>query len=399
MGWPQVQVGRLTLQERLGSSEVAASGQEARTLSLDGQESSPPSTVAELRARHLGIVSASGKLVAVTFEEKTTLNGFYRVRNVSGGLTEHAGAVLWSSWSLGLQRLGDAGSAELEATLLGGDRPNDHSLSGTRWHAPPLGHSSYFTGSTGPSPFERSGEDGDLTVYTGVPEVNPRYGCDPTDYHGGAVQLVGDGLLRANDSLANLVDDWEVSNGLVKVAPDATDPALLVVSHYLGSAWEPKTYVLEVNSSALTGSWDHVSVLRNDPERVAIRLVRGVAGGAVSLDVKLQRGSLSAEFLLQRHASATLGIARATTEAATAFTGGIRATSDDTNGARYVIGSARSFTSDLVEGGLEKASTRKLDFFIGAEPEGSSSQVNDEAEALMAQYLGTPAETTKAIAR
>jgi hypothetical protein len=74
-------------------------------------------------------------------------------------------------------------------------------------------------------------------------------------------------------------------------------------------------------------------------------------------------------------------------------------TSNDANGNRMIIGSARSHTADTTTGGISKASVTALDFYIGAVISATSPASGDAAADLQAQYIGTLPESTYYVKR
>jgi hypothetical protein len=70
------------------------------------------------------------------------------------------------------------------------------------------------------------------------------------------------------------------------------------------------------------------------------------------------------------------------------------ATSNDAQGNKVVVGSARSFTGMTSQGGLNKAAAVKLDFYIGAVVGGSGAPSGDAASTLNAHYLTSMSDVT-----
>ena len=142
-------------------------------------------------------------------------------------------------------------------------------------------------------------------------------------------------------------------------------------------------------------------------DEAAIRLTRDVSvGGRYTLDLSLRRGSRFVEGFLTRHAAATLKVVQNTAEASSNHTAAgatspvaVVKTGNDADGNRAVVGSAKSFTSDLTNCGLSKASTTVLDFYIGSRIDGSGSQAGDGTGELSLQYLAVLAAETVALRR
>jgi hypothetical protein len=361
-GWGTLTVGRLALREVF---KVSESGGEKRTLSVSGQEASPPLTRQQLVDRHDDLLALEGSVLPVTFEDKPERNGFYLVTGVSADLTEWKGDALTSDWKLDLTRAGTENETDLQSRLTGAVRQNDFSLTGERWHAPPIGHYGYFTGSTAPSVLTRTGEDGAITVYRGVPtNVSPRWGCSPSAYMAGRVRFTtstGREVTGTDRLLA--ATGWSLSNGLVTVGPSGSGSTLEVQS-YAGGSWRSKQW--DVTAGSLITSWDSASLLHNQPEHIIVRLMKSTAPGRVTLDLGLRRGSRVVEGFLKTGASGTLSVSRPTAEgySSTASSGYLTAAGDDSYGNAWVAGSARTFTAHA-NGGISRASTTSLDFFLG----------------------------------
>jgi hypothetical protein len=77
----------------------------------------------------------------------------------------------------------------------------------------------------------------------------------------------------------------------------------------------------------------------------------------------------------------------------------IRATSNDGDGNRFVLGSSKTTTQDTTNGGLDFPSTTEFDFFISSEIDGSSAQTQDQAGNQCLQYLAVSNEQVRPIPR
>jgi hypothetical protein len=201
-------------------------------------------------------------------------------------------------------------------------------------------------------------------------------------------------------------DGWRVQNGLVRVSWLSSNNTLQV-AHYDGAQWETaKAYTLYQTAPAdpivgLAG----FRVLRNTAEQVTIRcaVVWGpgafLANDRTILDITLRRGDRIA-YVVIGHASSGLaaqpGIIRKTAEAATALSAvapfsaaaGIRATSNDGQGNRYVIMHPRTNTRDLTNGGVTGAITTGSLWGISSEIGGSGATANiDDAASLTLEFL------------
>jgi hypothetical protein len=172
----------------------------------------------------------------------------------------------------------------------------------------------------------------------------------------------------------------------------------LTVSAFTGGAWQDKVWDIRVSGVSL-GLVDTVSVLRNEPEIVVVRLLRSGTPGRTTVDLTLRRGHRAVELYIQSASSTTVTVATAIAEAGTASGGYLRATANDDAGNRYVVGSAGTFTTDIANGAITATSVVGMDAFVGVEAGGSVALSGDRADDLMAAYLGAPAESVQAVRR
>ncbi|MCX4232801.1 hypothetical protein [Streptomyces ortus] len=392
-----ITVGRIALREVFSVQE---SGGDSRKLSVDGQEASTDLTRAQVMARHDSLLALEGTVVPVTFTNKTECNGYYTVESVGADLTEWpGGTTVKTDWKLSLTRLGTQGETDLQTRLTGARRSNPYNLAGERWHAPPIGHYGYYTGSTNPTSMTRTGEDGAITVYRAVPSTfSPRWGCAAGDYMRGRVQFrsAGSELTGVDQECSTTV--WQLSNGLVNVVPSAS--ASLDVQAYTGGAWRSKLWRVFSDTSTEVTSWDAVTLLHNEPEAVCVRFTKSLNPGRLHLDLTLRRGSRFVEGYLHRGTADTLTVRLATMENNTAPASGeyVTASGNDAAGNRFIIGSASNFTPHA-SGGLSLAATTRLDFFLGAVAGGGTAAAGDTAPVLRDQYLGALPERIYGVRR
>ncbi|MCX4704364.1 hypothetical protein [Streptomyces sp. NBC_01373] len=387
-------IGRLLLRETFKEGESSGT---ARTIDLEGQESNPPLTRAQLVWRHDNVTALEpGSVQPLTFTDKPERNCYVNVDSVSADYTEWRNDVVTSDWKLGLTRLGSDSEVDLQSRLTGVARVNDFSLTGERWHAPPIGHYGYQTGTSSPTTMTRTGADGAITVYRSIPSgASPRWGCAPTSYLNGRVRLASSGteVCGVDQTLAST--GWALANGLVNVTPGSS--GTLDVQTYTGGAWCSKVWNVSVagSGSSIT-SWDGATLLRNDCEHVILRLTKGLNPGRATLDLTLRRGSRTVEGYLQTTTSNTLAAYLATAETNTSFaaSGYVTATNDDADGNKFACGSARTFTAHA-NGGLQKASTTSLDFWIGAEASQPTLNSNPSFETDTSGWGTTNATLTR----
>jgi hypothetical protein len=386
MTWGTIEVGLLAFRETIAAAESQG------TLTITGQESTPPQTAATVHAAHLNVLGLLGATVAVVPSDKAELAGYYVVTAAQSDLLNHGnGSVLIADWQLGLARLGTERDVELEsrlptlarATQLAGITPS-------YWHAPPSGFRDYYTGATVPaSSVTRQSSDGPMTVFTGVPaNVYPRWTCPAASYTNGAARVLIDGLVRVGEDTPAPAASWEVNNGVVQVTGGTGTPSITVSAWVAGQWVSAKAYTPTVNGAALTTA-PEFTIVRNDPEMVVVRLSYASSPGRLTVDLLLRRGARTINGTIKRQAAATLGVIRTAAEAATAVTGGLRATSTDAFGCRFVMGSSRTLTTTTATASIAaSASALAFDFFLGHEI-AASPATGDAFADLLAQYLGT----------
>lgn len=395
-------IGRVTLDEGPMRPFSESWSDKGRQVTLGGSISTNSLTLDNLARLHDDIMGLPDSLVPVSFDVKDHRNGYYMVQNAKSSIVEiGVQQVMQVVWEISLVRQGADNQVDIESRLAGPvNRLNDHVLTGSRWHAPSQAHEMYWAESATPSQVIRVGSEGNVRVYTGLTQtVNPRWHCDLLSYPGARVRLYDtlDNLERSGIGI-NLSPRWGMQNTLVKF--DAIPGGGFNLACWDSASWStPKKWNITLGGTPL-GDPVTVVVLRNEYELVTVRVMWDrTTSGRVWSDFILRRGSRFIEMVMKANASGTLGVVGSPNEAGTLGTGYVRATSNDAGGNRYVVGSARSFTNDLTAGGISKAAAVRFDAFIGFEFDGSSAITGDGAAALMAQYLGSPAEVVMAVNR
>lgn len=402
-GYGEIQVNRTYLVEMEHATETTDG-----KLSLSGQESAPPTTLAMVTWIHGQIAGMQeGRVVPVLFRDKAKRNAFYAVDSASSDLANYQGEVATADWQLELTRLGAENEIDIQSRLTGAVRQNDFGVTGVRWHAPAIGHYSYFTGSTIPSNHDRTTEDGDIRIYTGIPaNYSPRWGCAPTDYLSGGVRLTSTTEVSSENVVEGInraigPNDWVLSNGLINVTPTSTG-GTLAIGIWSSGAYRTTNWEIWSGGNRLN-PWQTASLVRNDPEMVILRLMAArssITGGRETVDLTLRRGAQFVEGYVQISDATTLHIhGQNAAPSASASNGTVAATADDANGIRRVCGSSRSWnTTDITNCGFTKNSTTTLDFWIGATIGAGTSGATQAAD-LQNQYIAAMPEATYAVRR
>jgi hypothetical protein len=402
--YTNITIGRMTLRETFDLNANISSGTDTRTLVLSGEESYPPlATVAEVQRRNEDILGLQNRLVPIRFGTKSDHDGWYRITDVNTAPRNYQNSELVAfGWGINAERIGPENAVDLESRLTGIARLNDHGLTGERWHAPAGGAYAYYTGTSQPSgAVSRSTSDGvAVSAWRSVPaSANPRWAVTLANYGNGRARVKVDGAERVASNISVGASSWVLENGLVSASmagPAAS--ATLNVANWDGSTWDSTAWNINLGASTGTGvtSFDAATVLRNDYEVCTVRLVKDRNPGRTLLDLTLRRGSRFVEGYLQTDSSTLLAVYLKTgqTSTATASTGYVVATSNDAQGNKVVVGSARSFTGMTSQGGLNKAAAVKLDFYIGAVVGGSGAPSGDAASTLNAHYLTSMSDVT-----
>jgi hypothetical protein len=394
-----VTIGRLALREALTQAGEKTNESGVTQVSISGQEACPPHTPTTIASMRDDIRGVAGMMLPVTWTDKADLDGYYMVGDVTAELMNFQQEVITLDWSMTLERVGSDSETDIEARLSGPlTRTNSYSATGERWHSPPIGHTAYWSGATAPSVLTRTGADGAQIVYRDVPvAVNPRYACAVTDYPGGRCRYTDDtGRERSGSDLAVPVSEWQVDNALVRLRWDSSGIRL---ANHDGTTWDPRTFQVTVGG-VLLGTPTRVTLLRNDYEAVSLRLLfdRSPVGRA-TVDATIRRGSRVLECYVQTLPAATIVVRLGAAVASTATSGYLTATSNDSAGNRFFIGTAGSATASTVACSLTKTSASAMDFVVGQVVGGGSAVSGDTATALYAQALGAPSEFTRAIRR
>lgn len=405
MAFGVVNVGRIALRE--DSAVTVSNGALGRTVEISGQESMPRVSIAQLRQREEDILGMEGNLLPVTFSQKSELDGFYYI-DAANGSYDVWGGIGVMSWSMNLIRAGRSSDLDFETRMSGPvSRTNDFAVVGSKWSAPPVGHTAFTAYSNPPLITTRDTSEGDIKVYRGLPlNNNIKWGSTPPGYMLGRCRIIdADGLERTSNTSPLPATGWEINNGLVRVDNQG---ATLRISAWTGDAWKPKTYdvtftpvwegIYGSGTLQAMGTPDYCTIIRNDFENSIIRLTKNLGiPGRITVDIQLRRGARMAELYVQHEHGTTLKVVRKIAEGSATATGYIRASAADADGNRFVIGSAKNFTADNVNGGISKDNAVALAAFIAVEV--ASPPAGDAAADLYAQYIGSPIESVQGVAR
>lgn len=397
-------IGRIGLDLDLDPASIRITAAYDRTIVITGEIA--PASAAEaitIRNELYRMTEIEGLILPVVFSSDPTLNGYYRLVSAMVDVIETSLSG-WYPFSIALDRVGADSRIAIQARTVGGLRVNEHSITTGTYEPLSVAPPGFFThdhAGLAWTSFTRTTDDGNVTCFQITDfDVDPIFSLPVANYYkGGAKAEIGTTLrVLAGLDCENLPKNWRIGNGLIRVTPNATN-GRLEVSHYDGTSWETaKIYQFKIAGTEV-GDWQSVSVMKNDPSIVVIRLQAGTTS-RLTLDLTLKRGHRIVEGRVNRDVSSTFEVLRNTTEAATAITGGIRATSNDGDGNRYVIASNEvPGSKDTTNGGITSDSQTVWSFFIGSEIGGSGAAAPDDADSLVKQFHGYVAETMNLVIR
>jgi hypothetical protein len=410
---PDLTVGRIGLELDLGHPSQLREGRniDNREFVLSGFLRS--TTLTNTNYLRDELLEQQGQIVAVTYTLDTHFDAFYLLADstIESIETSYLRRGLWL-YEINLFRIGGTARTEFQSNVTGTVLDNTVGLieSETRpFIAPPVGATVFDWNVTGLTTFTRATEDGNIDVYTsnGVFTEDATWGCTPANYYKGAAKVYVSGQVRAGLDVPQDPTDWQLQNGLIRIQPNGTGDELLIDLWDGVSAWESqKAWKFQLGGADLS-AFTFMSVLKNDPENVIIRLQTGGTLARHTIDLQLRRGSpqVYCNWFYTGSAS-TLKVVGVSTEAGTAITPtgatgtvGLRATSNDAGGNRYTLFSANGGTNDTTNGGLSLASTQRLNTAIGFEINGSSASAGNTADDLALQYFGMLGERVRAVWR
>lgn len=390
-------------------SEVDSLGFSGDALSLAGVLIAETlNDVKVLRQQLIGYIgNGDEEVVPVTWSEDPTVDGFYRVTSVDVSTVPASYVANWFQFSLGLERVSGYAGPLMETVVTGAVRTNSHSITSANAVAVVGVPDSVneFYDSSGEDTFTRPSADGLVRLVAADTYTRTQtFSVDPVDWYTGSarIELGTSYRVAVGQQIPSERETWRLSNGIIRVRPNADGFA---VSVFNGTTWDPEKVFALSGAGTLFGAIDlayGLRVLRNSPEECIVRVpvsipsaILAVAGSPVRVDIDLalRRGERTVRGFLASTASVTWGIEASTAEAATALTGGIRATANDANGNRYVLSSPQTVTNALTQGGFALTSgAATFSFAAGFELDGSGAPAIDSAQQLIYQYMAAHAE-------
>ncbi len=411
----------------IGRCGLDVTTDEVESLDMDGNTvriagilyASSLADVKVLRQQLLGHVDNPDEpVVPVAWSEDSSVDGFYKVRSASVSTVAQSYAANWFPFSVDLERVGGTNAVgQARSRVVGALRTNGHGIT-TAYQALMLGGTSAVA-ATSLNGFDINlARPGVTTGYLANYNSGSSYDGDelatiemtPANWYTFAPKLeVGTGTKRVvvGKDCENLPLNWQISNGFLRISSSGSGSVLNVEAHN-GTSWSTAKGYQPAAHNALAsyanfGTFRSLQVLRNGVEKVVIRLTTNMpfASGAgtnyvARVDVGLRRGARHAEIGLTfgYPALRTYRLLRSSAEAATSITGGVRATSNDGNGHRYVVASAPGGSAVAVQGGMDGVTSSTVaQFGVGVEISGSTSTAPDRAQDIAYQFFAAVDET------
>lgn len=367
--------------------------------------------------------------VALQWSQDSAVNGFYKVLGTATdpGMLHLSHGYL--GWGVDLQRVSGSQYAPLESVCSWQLRTNNRSVTsgtfsgvavpqfgipGTAFEIGPTSGTVSGQQSTLSASTSIATGFGSIITTTGV--TVPANGImgwsvDPTNYYYGACTVTTD-VGSATDQLvfgrrADATTNWMVSNGMVRFFVENVNQTVSV-EWWDSAAWVAVNATnFRFQSGGTTLGYQTMTVLRNSPECVVVRLAHNVSSTKlrVYVDLFILRGSSTVYGYMSTAptsstwpTSATMGVQTTASVASTAITGGLRATSADGNGNQYILVTGAPACTDTTGTGrtVTSASTNSLSFGISAfGPTGTAGTAQAQAYEFFAQR----AEVTRVVAR
>ena len=407
-----VTVGRLTFTSPGELSFSGSTNQPSNQINISGKLAVDDLDDAKSLRDELISMSKLDCPVAFTYTGDSTLKGYCYVESASIDISRYSiGGI---NYNLDLMWLGKPGEVNLESHFSGALIENSHSISSTtnQMHSPPRQHYTYHHTGTLTNTSREHYQDQSTIIKTGgnLRASNATYNVDPENYYEGAVEIkikdYHDQLrLKAGRDSDNKPTDAVIENGLIKltVLGDNTSQCRFTTHLYdpdNNDYTSSQTWSISATNSATEWqSWQSIQILKNEPQIATIRLTTHYDAtnkdGRLVFDVTMKRGARHLEFVASQWQVQQLNIKAVTSLAGTNATGYVKATSADTQGNKYIIGTPSAYTANTSNLGIAVTGSTAVKGFIGGEI-GSASGANT-SDSIRDQYIDSIFETVRVV--
>lgn len=392
-------LGRLTI-----TSPASLSVDEAGTLNFSGRlNNSSIDDMKYLRDELTGLASM-GEVIPFSYTGDTTLNGYCQILGATVSMNKISFGGF--GYRISVNQLGDENNIKFESRFSGAVLDNNFGISSTtngQFHGLPIGHYNYDAEQTF-NTVTRTADDGTQYIRYGstLKSGSAFWTVDQADFYKGSAKVVVGDKVRTSLFVQSSITDSYITNGIVKISfGEGASQSRFTTSIYSGSAFgTSKEYKIESGSSlAEFRGWKTLSILRNSPEQVVVRLTsyyNANGSGLLTADFSLRRGAHHATILFTQWTAANMKISLTTTEAGTQDSDE-KFIQSDASGTRYLLGSANTVTFDETNGAMSKSSTEKLRVMVGYVLDGSSATSFNTASSVYDQYIDSAYEIVKAV--
>lgn len=424
-----LQLGRLGIEIDIDDPKLFSWTTDGQSRFLNIQGDFHGSTLAEttwFRDQIADYGSMNNPVIPITWTGSDAINGYYKVTNTMVNLMSQAdGGVV--EWSGVFEYLGSVNDLDFESKLIVALRTNGWTITtGTynpTWQPPALadlpddgiGEMTILRSRSGT-------EDGFTDTIIGFDmrtseEVDPIWTCDPADFLKASVKIYSGGrIIVGTHAPPDMVDDWEMSNGVLRVSFDPTR-WLRIEPWDNSSNTYVETYAWDFRHEDGIGGWEdfddpeYVSIIRNDPEVCTIRFSgpgQWTQSSRFTVDMTLRRGSMHVEFWVKGLPTSEgngFRISPRPNVAATTTPGGMYKTTNTAAGNRWVYGFAdgawvRNTTNGYSDYGISSGIPDDgLSFFIGVNLGGSTPLDGFTPWDIVQDYMGLVYERVQPILR
>lgn len=413
---PNLQIGRVGLDVDLNSPQDLSFDvdDDRRRVTIRGYLRA--ASLDETKALRSELLAQRGQLVPVTWAGDSSMAGVGVVDAVTVDVDWRDGALQGAGFfrfAVVMDWVGSTSEVEFQSLLSSVEAVEDHSTTPEWWHAPPVGSLAYSAGGATPVLIDRATEDGTIHVATDMPAgTHPTWSVNPANYYDGAVELWAGSRLRAGRDMPMLPAGWEINAKTLRIRPGVTADAsngAIEVAAWQGSDWGPwVSFSVWWAGTNRIPSWHYVSVLKNTPEAVVIRLVRDAAEAPFAstakheLDINVRRGGRLVTMLYKfdgASAQHAVGFTDTTAAARPSSASYINATSL-VSGDRWLVGAPAAFTEDAVEGQVQiDNASKSMPWWVGVAVGNASNGTGDGPADLAKQFVAQSGEIVRAVRR
>lgn len=404
-----LQIGRVGLDVTLGEPSIKWT-EKGDQVSVSGNYfASTQADARIIRQQLLGYdTNEFEPTVPVVWSTETTRTGYYRISEVSVDTVPET-FLGYVPFSLSMTRVQGYASPKTESIFEGADRTSKPGgVTTGAWCAITTAAANAANSPTGGSASTTRTASGATLTFVNLNAYASTLTSTilPANWYDGAATLTAGGKVVVGRQIApGNAAAWQIDNGLLKIVPGSGHMLDLYI--WSAGAWVGPTGFMVGSgggSMADAGTPSSVTVLRNAPEEVTIRLLAGTSFNIeYTIDLSLRRGSrfvsVTNTLNLNGHNPGVAFSTAVATAHVDANLGADRRTANDANGNRGVIcfTTAGGGGEDLVNG-IAYSGGFVFSGAIGIELGGSGSASPDKATDMRDQYWAAMSELARIVA-